>query len=104
MADSLHAVRDELGFGFAVRDDFVLLTPDQESADRVAADDSRLADDATYAGDREALDGDQLAVGWADLSAVQTTIASQQPPETPDGLFGAEALTGRMILGDRKSV
>ena len=99
MGDSLGEVRKELGFGYAVRDDFLLLAEDQETADRLAGEDSRLSEDDDYVADLAALDGDQLAVAWADLSALQTAIAAQLPPEAGGSLFDSQSLSGRVILG-----
>ena len=87
-------------FGFAVRDDYVLITDTQERADDLAAAEESLADDADFAGDLEALGDDQIALAWADLSSLERLIAVQggmQPP--PGELFGAQDLTGRVILG-----
>ena len=105
MADTLDRVRDEMGqgFGFAVRDEFVLITQSQELADDLAAAEDTLEDDGDYSGDRDALGGDQIAVAWADLSAFQSVLA-QNPAfsGSPEGMnllgMGGE-LSGRAILG-----
>ena len=62
MTDALTRAQEGADFGFAVRDDFVLITDTQERADDVAAAEETLADDADFAGDREALGGDQVAL------------------------------------------
>ncbi len=59
-----------------------------------------LAEDADFAGDREALGGDQIALAWADLYALQSLAAEQAAAEgVPADMFGDEALSGRVILG-----
>jgi hypothetical protein len=108
MADTLDRVRDEAGgeFGFAVRDDFVLVTQSQELADDLAAAEDSLEDDGDYTGDRDALGGDHIALGWADLTAFQSILA--QDPEYAEateslGLFSmglaGDELGGRAIIG-----
>ncbi|MGZ4567464.1 MAG: DUF3352 domain-containing protein [Blastococcus sp.] len=88
-------------FGYAVRDDYVLIADTQQTADQAAAAKDTLASSGAYASDLAALHGDQVAVGWADLTAVKNTLAaipsiSQNLPTGPTGLAG---LTGRVILG-----
>jgi hypothetical protein len=100
MTEALTRARETTDFGFAVRDDFVLITDTQERADRVAAAEQTLADDADFAGDRDALGGDQVAVGWADLSAAQSILETQAAAEgVPADVFGGQDLSGRVILG-----
>ncbi len=97
MGDTLREVRDRLGVGFAVRDDFLLVAQDQETADRIAAEESRLSEDGRYAGDLDALGGDQIAVAWADLSAAQNLFGAALG-EAAGGL-ATQPLSGRVILG-----
>ena len=92
MTESLGAVPDA-GFAFAVRDDFVLLGETQELVDRLAASGSTLAEDTLYSEDVDALDGDQLAVAWADLAGLQGVV-----PMAEAGL-GGQTLSGRVVLG-----
>ncbi|UOY03414.1 DUF3352 domain-containing protein [Blastococcus sp. PRF04-17] len=100
MAENLEDARARTDFGFAVRDGFVLVTDSQDHADDLAAAEDVLADDADFAGDRRALGDDQVALAWADLSAVERIAAAQgAPPVAPGELFGGEHLTGRVILG-----
>jgi hypothetical protein len=99
MYDALRSLGDDPGFGYAVRDDFLLLAEDQETADRIAAEDSRLSEDDDYVADRAALDGDQIAVAWADLPALQQLFgeAFGGGGAVPPGL-GAD-LAGRVVFG-----
>ncbi len=99
MSDTLDRVQDEAGadFGYAVRDDFVLITMGQELADDLASADESLVDDADFAGDRDALDGDQIAVAWADLSAAQSVL--EQSPAFGGMGFGDQPMSGRIVMG-----
>lgn len=97
MTEALTRARQGVDFGFAVRDDYVLITDSQERADGFATAEQTLADDADFAGDREALGGDQVALVWADLSAAQGILA-QVGAAAPGGL-GDQPLSGRVILG-----
>jgi hypothetical protein len=100
MAEALTGAQKDAGFGFALRGDYVLITDTQERAESIAAAETSLVDDPDFAGDRDALGGDQIAVAWADLSAVQSILGAQLPAETmPGGILGGEELTGRVILG-----
>lgn len=100
MAETLTRVQEGTGLGFAVRDDYVLITDSQERADDIAAAERTLVDDPDFAGDREALDGDHIALAWADLSALESIVAAQGGGEQlPAGVFGGSSLSGRMILG-----
>jgi hypothetical protein len=99
MAEALTRAQTDADFGFALRGDYVLITDSQERAESMAAAEGSLADDPDFAGDRDALGGDQLALVWADLSAAQSILATQAPPDSMAGIFGGEELTGRVILG-----
>jgi hypothetical protein len=100
MAEALTRAQDGADFGFAVRDDFVLITDTQARADRLAATEQTLADDADFAGDRDALGGDQVAVAWADLPAAQGILERQATAQgMPEDVFGGQDLAGRVILG-----
>jgi hypothetical protein len=98
MTDTLTRVQEGTEIGFAVREDYVLITDSQERADAVAAAEETLADDADFAGDLEALDGDQVAVAWGDLTAAQDVLAAQAAAAGAS-VTELEALSGRVILG-----
>lgn len=101
MADTLSTAQDDADFGFAVRGDYVLLAQSQDTADRVAAEEDSLSDDSTYDGDRAALDGDQIAVAWADLSAAQSVLEQNPAFAGAPGAMGlgSEQMSGRLIVG-----
>ncbi len=96
MTDRLGAVEDA-DFAFAVRDDHVLIGETQETVDRLAATESTLAEDEDYTGDLAALDGDQVAVAWADLAGLQDVLGGTMASVGAD--LGGQPLTGRMVLG-----
>lgn len=104
MTDRLGAVRDA-DFPFAVRDDFVLISQAQETVDRLAAAQATLDGDEDYTGDLDALDGDQVAVGWADLAGLQDVIGAMGPAGGLGAVgaagagLGDQVLTGRLVLG-----
>ena len=95
MTEALTRAQQGADFGFALRDDYVLITDTQERAESIAAAEETLPDDADFAGDRDALGGDQIALAWADLSAAQGILAAA----VPAGGLGAQELSGRVILG-----
>jgi hypothetical protein len=95
MTEALTRAQQGADFGFALRDDYVLITDTQERAESIAAAEETLSDDADFAGDRDALGGDQIALAWADLSAAQGVLAAA----VPAGALGAQELSGRVILG-----
>jgi hypothetical protein len=97
MGDTLRKIGDDLAVGYAVRDDFLLLAEDQETADRLASSESRLSEDEDYVADRAALDGDQIAVAWADLSAVQQLFENAAGGDAPMGVIGD--VSGRVVFG-----
>ncbi|WP_100500057.1 hypothetical protein [Geodermatophilus chilensis] len=96
MTDRLGAVEDA-DFAFAVRDDHVLISQTQETVDRLVATAATLADDEDYTGDLAALDGDQVAVAWADLAGLGGVLGETVP--SAGAGFGGQPLTGRVVLG-----
>jgi hypothetical protein len=92
MRERLGSIPDP-GFAFAVRDDFVLLGETQELVDRLAASEGTLDSDADYTEDVDALDGDQVAVAWADLAGLQAVVPMAQAE------LGSQQLSGRVVLG-----
>ncbi len=99
MSERLGAVVDD-EFAFAVRDDFVLISETQQTVDRLVATESTLAEDTEYTGDLAALDGDQVAVAWADLTGLQDLLGMPVPAPDPAGAgLGDQPLSGRMVLG-----
>ena len=99
MADALRTIEEDVDFGYAVRDDFLLLAEDQETADRVAAEESRLSENDQYVGDRAALEGDQIAVAWADLSALEQLLGETFGADPSLGMGMGAELSGRVVFG-----
>jgi hypothetical protein len=99
MAEALVRAQENTDFGFAVRDDYVLITDSQERADTFATAAGTLADDADFAGDREALGGDQIGLAWVDMTAGQRLLSEALPEGMPGSVPGGQELAGRLILG-----
>ncbi len=98
MTEALTRAQQGADFGFALRDDYVLITDTQERAESIAAAEETLADDADFAGDRDALGGDQIALAWADLSAAQGVLERRRAG-CRRACSAAQELSGRVILG-----
>lgn len=96
MTDRLGAVQDQ-EFAFAVRDDYVLIGQAQATVDRLAATESTLAEDEDYTDDLAALDGDQVAVAWADLAGLEDALGGTMAAAGAG--LGGPPVTGRMVLG-----
>ena len=99
MHDSLAQGLQGTDFGFAVRDEFVLITDSQDRADHIAGAERTLADDKNFAGDRAALAGDQVALAWADFSALTSLLPEEAGAALPGGMIAGPDLGGRFILG-----
>ena len=61
---------EQLHYAFAEGEDYVLLAEEQAVADRAAAGQEHLADDPRFTEGVEALEGDQIALGWLDVGAL----------------------------------
>lgn len=102
MAESLARLQGTADFGYAVRDDYVLVALDQATADRVAGAETVLADDSDYSADEDALGGDHVAMAWADLGSVQGFLGEAMAAAGGGGLgLSGQDLSGRAILGLR---
>ncbi|GAA1628166.1 hypothetical protein ACFQY4_40355 [Catellatospora bangladeshensis] len=102
----------DASLGFVARDGVVLVAigekDGQRAADRAFAEAQRapLAEAQPFAADRAWLEGDQLAVIWADLAAYQevTTAglrAGMTEAEQQEVLGGTPKAQGRLIVGVR---
>lgn len=86
-------------FAFSSQAPYVLLALNQAAADAAADPSAVLADAPGYRSDLEALDGDQVAVAWADLGALWSA-AGDEAREAAALAYGPEiALSGRAVLG-----
>ncbi|BCJ72758.1 hypothetical protein CS0771_23020 [Catellatospora sp. IY07-71] len=104
-------VDEGTSMGFVARDGVVLIAlgekDGQRAADRAFAEAQRtpLADAASFAADRGWLEGDQLAVVWADLPRYQeatTALMTAGLTDAEEELLGdAPKAQGRLIAGVR---
>lgn len=104
------AVRPEHDFGYVTTEGYALISDSQPHAEAVLAGVRRgaLADVEHYRADLKALNGDQLAVGWADLEATVAALKARDRPElsTPFGSLtnlDTVAAKGRVIVGAHAS-
>lgn len=86
-------------FAFSDKASYVLLGSSQEIVDRAAATDRVLADVPAYRDAVDALDGEQVAVAWADVGAFWTSVPDEAK-EGVGGFYGEDfAPTGRFVAG-----
>jgi hypothetical protein len=86
--------RDE--FAYAIRDTYVLIGDNQAELDRAAAAETVLADAATFAADKDAIDGDgKVVLAWADLGAAYGLTDKADRAEFEE-MFGDSAPAGRV--------
>lgn len=100
---------EELHFAFAEGQDYVLLAQDQAVADDAARATEHLSGNPQFTRGVEALDGDQVALGWTDLAAVWKALPEQDRQEAFAGepaelsglaVFGAHVTDGTVeVLG-----
>jgi hypothetical protein len=67
---------DELFFAFS--GDYVLIATTQSAADKYAKADEHLSDNSTFGDAIDALDGDQIVTGWADVRGVYDVLPAEQ--------------------------
>jgi hypothetical protein len=92
---------DPAYFAFSSREDYVLLAASQEAADAAAGVDEVLADQERYKDDIAALDGDQVAVAWADAAAVWEAVP-KEARKAVTTVYGEDfAPEGRFVAGVR---
>jgi hypothetical protein len=95
------AANDE--FGWTTRDGYVVISDTTEHAKDLAAksEDTPLAEQGTFRNDTDALDGDQIAVAWADLGGIyQLAEHSGEDLGQFDFLVQpGEEITGRVAFG-----
>lgn len=105
------AARTERAFGYVTIDGYALVTDSQPNAEAILAGARRatLAEAEHYRADLKSLNGDQLAVGWADIEA---TVAALKAGNRSGSGFRFEGLDrldtvapakGRVIVGAHAS-
>ena len=87
---------DELAFAFS--GDYAIIATTQAEADKYAKADDHLADNETFKDAIDALDGDQIVTGWADVKGFYDLLPAEQREQfkidaDPSGSFvvGAHA-------------
>ena len=80
---SMRAATGANPFFFAFSGDYAIIADTQGDADRYAAASTHLTDNASYQKAVASLDGDQLAVGWADAKGVVQGLTSAQLATSP---------------------
>ncbi|HEX8305575.1 MAG TPA: DUF3352 domain-containing protein [Jatrophihabitans sp.] len=101
------AARTQKDLGYVTTEGYVLISDSQSHAEAVLAGVKRgtLAGVKNYRADLAALRGDQIAVGWADMSAAVAALKAASGPAASDrlgSLQGLNALAGteaRIIIG-----
>ena len=85
-------------FSFAFSGDYVILAETQAKADEYAKATSHLADNPAYKKAVGALDGDQVAVGWADVRGIYAALPKDRLQGNP--LFSSlRAPSGSVVIG-----
>ncbi|MDT7573612.1 MAG: hypothetical protein QOE05_3786 [Actinomycetota bacterium] len=82
-------------FSFAFSGDYVLIADTQKEADKYADVDEHLSDNETFSDAIDALDGDQIITGWADVKGVYDVL----PPEQRDQIKLDADPSGSFVVG-----
>jgi len=77
LADKVKDEGGKLRYAFAEDEDYVLLAEEQALADRAAGQQEHLSDNPEFDEGVEALDGDQIALGWVDVGAFWQAVPEQ---------------------------
>lgn len=104
MTDALTKIAKTEHIGWAIREDYVVISTDKiQAEDLLAADaDAALARQADYAADVASLGGDQVAVSWLDFGGYFKALVGTFPLGAPDltqQLQAGVAKTGRFVMG-----
>lgn len=92
---ALAKAAEEEDLAFTVLDDYALLGEDQAVVDAAAGAEDHLADDEGFTEAVDALDGDQVALAWADLGRVWDALPADLREQAEDGLDP----TGQVVVG-----
>ena len=82
-------------FAFTFTGDYALIAKTQAAADRDAAASTHLSDISGYKRAGASLDGDQIAVAWADLKRVYAAV----PKALGTSFLGVAKPTGAVVIG-----
>ena len=88
----------QVHYAFGEDDDYVLLADRQDVADAAAKGEEHLADAEAFSAAVDALDGDQIALAWADVGAAWKTLPAAQRKQAQRANPGL-APTGTVALG-----
>ena len=86
-------------FAFSEREPYVLLAMSQKAADAAAGTSKVLADADGYRKDVAALDGDQVALAWADVGALWAAVPQEAQSAVTEVYGDALRPVGRTVLG-----
>lgn len=89
-------------FAYAFAGDYVIVADTQAEADRYAKADKHLSDNPTYSDAVDALDGDQLLVGWADVQGAYKAVPEAQRKNTPFANLKDDP-SGAVVIGAHAS-
>lgn len=95
--EALTRAAEDEDLAFVVLDDYALIGDDQAVVDAAARADEHLADDEGFREAVDALDGDQVALAWADIARVWDAL----PEEVRDQAVTQEGLdpSGHVVVG-----
>lgn len=88
-------------FAFSERGPYVLLAASQKTADAVARSKQVLVDAEDFRADVAELDGDQVALAWADLAALWSNLPDEVRQDAVTAQGEDFSLTGRAVMGVR---
>lgn len=95
--EALTRAAEDEDLAFVVLDDYALIGDDQAVVDAAARADEHLADDEGFTEAVDALEGDQVALAWADIARVWDAL----PQEIRDQATTQEGLdpSGQVVVG-----
>lgn len=95
--EALTRAAEDEDLAFVVLDDYALIGDDQAVVDAAAEADEHLADDEGFTEAVDALEGDQVALAWADIARVWDAL----PAQVRDQAVTQEGLdpSGRVVVG-----
>lgn len=89
---------DELHYAFSDDEDYVLLSDDQAAVDNAAGQQEHLSDNPGFEKAVDALEGDQIALGWMDIGALWKAVPEEQRAEAFSGGYQLDP-SGLAVVG-----
>ena len=99
LAESMRSATDDDPMFFAFSGDYAILATSQAAADQYAKATMHLTDNDSYTNAVDALDGDQIAVAWADLARVYKSVPAAALRANPFWGKLKAAPTGAFVVG-----